>query len=154
MRILNYEVHFSIAKRHSFWDLFRSPTGGMVIRDYPSPEEDWFFGSESKPWKLTIEPEKRLRAMHSDILVYAFRDVVVQMVTFPEKAGAIFLSIVAFTETFKNDMILKNASEESIIEYDIAVNSHIELTLNSIKRSKPEMYEDILSYLEDDNNDS
>ena len=154
MRILNYEVNFSVQKRHSFWDLFRFSSGGMVTRDYPSPEDKCFIGLESEPWEHKINPEKRLHAMHSDILVYAFRDVAIEMTMFPEKAGAIFLGIVAFTETFKNDMLIKGASEESVIEYDVAVNEHIDIVLNSIKRSKPEMYEDILSYLEDDNNDS
>ena len=149
MRILNYEIKFSVEKRHSFWDLLRSPDHSYVISECTP-----IVGPELKPWKLTIEPEKRLRTMHSDILVYAFRDVVVEMTMFPEKAGAIFLSIVAFTETFKNDMLIKGASEESILEYDVAVNEHIDTVLNSIKRSNPEMYEDILSYLEDDNNDS
>ena len=147
MRILNYEVHFGITRRHSFWDLLRTPTGGIVPRDCPSPEEH-------VQWEHTINPEKRLHAMHSDILVYTFRDVALKMIQFPENAGAIFLGIVSFTEVFKNDMILKGASEESIIEYNIAVDLHIESTLNSIKRNNPEMYENILSYLEDDDNDS
>ena len=146
MRILNYELHFGITKRHSFWDLFRGIPEGEII-EYELPPT-------SPKWEHKINPEKRLHAMHSDILVYTFRDVALKMTQFPENAGAIFLGIVSFTEVFKNDMILKGANEESIIEYDIAVDLHIESTLNSIKRNSPEMYEDILSYLEDDNNDS
>jgi len=146
MRILNYEVKFNVKKRHSFLDLFRCIPEGEII-EYEMPPAP-------PKWEHKINPEKRLHAMHNDILVYAFRDVVVEMTMFPEKAGAIFLSIIAFTETFKNDMILKGADEESIIEYDKAVDSHIESALNSIKRTNPEMFEDILSYLEDDNNDN
>ena len=149
MRILNYEVHFSIARRHSFWDLFSSPD-----LDYVISEDTPIVGPESKPWKLTIDPEKRMRVMHSDILKYAFRDIIAQMLMNPKEAGAIFLGIVAFTETFKNDMILKGTNEESIKEYDVAVDEHVDAALNSIKRSNPELYNDIVDYLEDDNNDS
>ena len=155
MRILNYEVHFSIEKRHSFWDLIRSPTGGIVTSDsiYENLVDN-IQEPELKPWKLTIEPEKRMRVMHSDILKYAFRDIIAQMLMNPKEAGAIFLGIVAFTETFKNDMILKGTNEESIKEYDVAVDEHVDAALNSIKRSNPELYNDIVDYLEDDNNDS
>lgn len=143
MRILNYEVHFGITRRHSFWDLLRTPTGGIVPRDCPFPEEH-------VQWEHTINPEKRLHAMHSDILVYAFRDVALKMISFPDEAPAIFLGIVSFTEIFKKNMIQKGASEESIIEYDIAVDNHIESTLNIIKRNNPEIYNGIVDYLEDE----
>lgn len=149
MRILNYEIKFSVERRHSFWDLLRSPD-----HDYVIPECTPIVGPELKPWKLTIEPEKRMRVMHSDILKYAFRDIIAQMVMNPKNAGAIFLGIVAFTETFKRDMILKGTNEESIKEYDVAVDEHVDAALNSIKRSNPELYNDIVDYLEDDNNDS
>ena len=148
MRILNYEICFSVERRHSFWDLLRKPdVGGVVISDYPSPEEH-------VQWEHTINPEKRLHAMHSDILVYAFRDVVAQMLMYPEKAGAIFLSIVSFTETFKNDMILKGANEESVKQYNETVNEHIDNTMYNLNRNNPELYSSILDYLEDDKNDS
>ena len=148
MRILNYEICFNVERRYSFWDLLRKPdVGGMIISDYPSPEEH-------VKWEHTINPEKRLHAMHSDILVYTFRDVVAQMLMHPNEAGGIFLSIVSFTETFKNDMILKGANEESVKQYDEAVNEHIDNTMNNLKRNNPELYLSILDYLEDDNNDS
>ena len=147
MRILNYEICFSVERRHSFWDLFRrSDVGGMIISDFPSVER--------VKWELEINPEKRMRVMHSDILKYAFRDIIAQMLMNPKEAGAIFLGIVAFTETFKNDMILKGTNGESIKEYDVAVDEHVDAALNSIKRSNPELYNDIVDYLEDDNNDS
>ena len=149
MRILNYEVHFSITRRHSFWDLFRSPDEdkGEYIDRYELPPLP-------TKWVHKINPEKRLHAMHSDILVYAFRDVVAQMLMHPEKAGAIFLSIVSFTETFKNDMILKGANEESVNQYNEAVNEHIDNTMYNLNRNNPELYSSILDYLEDDKNDS
>jgi len=145
MRILNYEVKFSVEKRHSFWDLFSSPDLGYIL-----PDCEPIIGKEIKPWKLEISPEKRLHAMHSDVLVYAFRDIVHQMLMYPNEAGSIFLGIVAFTEAFKNNMITKGANIESIVEYDEAVDAHIEITLNNIKRNNPEIYESVLECLEDD----
>lgn len=146
MRVLNYEINFNIEKRHSFFDLFRSTNGGEII-EYELPPTP-------PKWELTINPEKRMRVMHSDILKYAFRDIIAQMLMNPENAGAIFLGIVAFTETFKRDMILKGTNEESIKEYDAAVDEHVNAALDSIKRSNPELFNDIVDYLEDDNNDN
>lgn len=143
MKVLNYEVKFSVERRHSFWDLLRTQdeSGDIIHFDLPPIPPKW---------ELEITPEKRMRVMHSEILKYAFRDVALKITSFPDEAPAIFLGIVAFTETFKNNMILKGADEKSIAEYDCAVDAHIESTLNIVKRNNPEIYNNILDCLEDE----
>lgn len=145
MKFLNLDIQ--VRKVHSIWDCFRVNKPEIVAKTkrLVRPIKQ----VEIVKWELDISADKRMRTMHSDILKYAFRDMVQEMLMYPLDAESIFLGLISFTETFKNSMILKGASQEAVVSYEMSVEEHIIRTLSVLDAHNPQLTEHILQILED-----